>query len=55
MDYEKNLREQESLALITEMIGKARNHFHESGVSAILGEAWLAFAVYEFCTMLLGL
>ena len=45
-DYEKELSEQESLALITEMIGKARNHFHESGVSAIL---W--GSVVSFCGM----
>lgn len=43
MDYEKSLSEQESLALITEMIGKARNHFHESGVSAILWGSVVSF------------
>lgn len=42
-DYEKELSEQESLALITEMIGKARNHFHESGVSAILWGSVVSF------------
>lgn len=33
---EKSLSEKESLQLITEMIGKAKTHFHESGTSAIL-------------------
>jgi hypothetical protein len=36
MDQEKELTEKESLALITDMINKAKNHFHESGASAIL-------------------
>ncbi|MET0393070.1 MAG: hypothetical protein ABW019_08000 [Chitinophagaceae bacterium] len=36
MEEEKSLSQQESLQLITEMIGKAKNHFHESGTSAIL-------------------
>lgn len=36
MAEEKPLSQQESLQLITEMIGKAKNHFHESGTSAIL-------------------
>lgn len=43
MEPEKKLTEQESLALITEMIGKARNHFHESGTSAILWGAVVSF------------
>jgi hypothetical protein len=40
---EREMSEQESLALITEMIGKARNHFHESGTSAILWGAVVSF------------
>jgi hypothetical protein len=43
METEKHLTEQESLALITEMIGKARNHFHESGTSAILWGVVVSF------------
>lgn len=43
MKTEKVLTEQESLALITEMIGKARNHFHESGTSAILWGTVVSF------------
>lgn len=33
---EKNISEQESLQLITEMIQKAKRSFHESGISSIL-------------------
>lgn len=33
---EKVLTEKESLALITGMISKAKNHYHESGTSALL-------------------
>ncbi|MCW3087540.1 MAG: hypothetical protein JWQ78_926 [Sediminibacterium sp.] len=36
MTQEKKLTEQESLQLITEMIHKAKNNFHDSGTSAIL-------------------
>lgn len=36
MEEEKSLSRQESLQLITEMISKAKAHFHESGTSAIL-------------------
>ena len=36
MHQEKELTEKESLDLINEMINKAKNHFHESGASAIL-------------------
>ncbi len=43
METEKDLTEQESLAIITEMIGKARNHFHESGTSAILWGTVVSF------------
>jgi hypothetical protein len=35
-EQEKPLTEKESLELITEMIYKAKHHFHESGTSAIL-------------------
>jgi len=43
METERDLTEQESLALITEMIGKARTHFHESGTSAILWGTVVSF------------
>lgn len=33
---QKELTEQESLKLITDMIGKTKSHFHESGASTIL-------------------
>jgi hypothetical protein len=33
---EKNLTEEESLKIITDMIAKAKYHFHESGTSALL-------------------
>ncbi len=33
---EKSLSEQESLQLITKMIGEARNHYYESGLGALL-------------------
>lgn len=36
MEDKKPFNEQESLALITEMIQKAKSNFHESGTSAIL-------------------
>lgn len=39
--------EQESLKLITEMIGKAKSHFHESGASTIL---W--GTVISFCALM---
>lgn len=42
-EQEKEMSEQESLALITEMIGKARNNFHESGISAILWGSVVSF------------
>lgn len=42
-DDDKALTEQESLAIITEMIGKARNHFHESGTSALLWGCVVSF------------
>ncbi|HTD94811.1 MAG TPA: hypothetical protein VK644_13395, partial [Chitinophagaceae bacterium] len=35
-EQEQGWNEQESLRLITEMIQKAKSHFHESGTSAIL-------------------
>ena len=40
---EKKLTEKESLELITEMIQKAKGHFHESGASAILWGTVVAF------------
>jgi hypothetical protein len=36
MEQEKPLDQQESIQLITEMIQKVKNHFHESGICAIL-------------------
>src|SRR5947209_8199013 len=39
---EKNLSEQESLQIITEMIRKAKSNFHESGISAILWGSTIA-------------
>jgi hypothetical protein len=36
MEEEVKMTEDESLKLITQMISKAKNHFHESGTSAIL-------------------
>lgn len=36
MSEEKQLTEQESLKLITDMIGKAKNRYHESGAGAIV-------------------
>ncbi|MGN6439883.1 MAG: hypothetical protein ACTHMM_25375 [Agriterribacter sp.] len=40
---EKHLSEQESLNIITEMIGKAKGHFHESGASTILWGTVVSF------------
>lgn len=40
---EKPMSEQESLALITQMIQKAKSHFHESGTSAILWGSVIGF------------
>jgi len=42
-EQEKPMSEQESLALITEMIQKAKSHFHESGTSAILWGSVIGF------------
>ncbi len=44
MAEEKELTEQESLQLITEMIHKAKSSFHESGTSAILWGSVVAIA-----------
>ena len=44
IEKETALNEQESLALITKMIQKAKSHFHESGTSAILWGSVVAFA-----------
>ena len=40
---EKELNEQESISLISEMIQKAKSSFHESGTSAILWGSVVAF------------
>ena len=42
-EQERPMSEQESLALITEMIQKAKSHFHESGTSAILWGSVIGF------------
>ena len=52
METEKDLTEQESLAIITEMIGKARNHFHESGTSAILWGTVVSFCGFVSFTQI---
>lgn len=44
MAEEKSLSQQESLQLITEMIGKAKKDFHESGASAILWGSMIGIA-----------
>ncbi|GAC1418455.1 MAG: hypothetical protein NVS1B13_04380 [Flavisolibacter sp.] len=43
MMKEKKLSEQESLQLISEMIQKAKYHFHESVTSAILWGGTIGF------------
>ncbi|MBX2920591.1 MAG: hypothetical protein KF746_00265 [Chitinophagaceae bacterium] len=43
---EKQLSEQESLNIITEMIGKAKMHFHESGASTILWGVVISFCSF---------
>lgn len=43
---EKELNEQESLSIITEMIGKAKGHFHESGASTILWGTVISFCAF---------
>ena len=40
---EKQITQQESLLLITEMINKAKTSFHENGSSAILWGSIIAF------------
>jgi hypothetical protein len=42
MDPEKNLTEKESLALITTMINKAKEVYHETGISSIMWGAVIA-------------
>ena len=42
----KELTEEESLKLITDMIGKTKSHFHESGASLIMG------TIAGFCAIL---
>jgi len=43
MEEEKKINEQESLQIITEMIGKVKGSFHESGTSAILWGSVVGF------------
>ena len=46
---QKEFTEQESLKLITEMIGKTKSHFHESGASIILWGTVVGFcAIVSF-------
>jgi len=48
MDHpEKELTEKESLELITTMIKKAKNAFYDTGVSAIMWGAVIAFCALE--------
>ncbi len=50
IDKKKPMTEQESLALITQMIQKAKSHFHESGTSAILWGSVIGFCgFFSFC------
>src|SRR5687768_8599908 len=43
MEENKPLSEKESLALITQMINKARNSYHDTGIGAIMWGAVVAF------------
>ncbi|RYD88495.1 MAG: hypothetical protein EOP50_18990, partial [Sphingobacteriales bacterium] len=53
---EQPMSEQESLQLITEMIGKAKKSFHETGTSAILWGSVIAFCgLVTFAQMQWGL
>jgi len=48
-EKERPMSEQESLALITEMIQKAKSHFHENGTSAILWGSVIGFCgIFSF-------
>ncbi|MEO7312557.1 MAG: hypothetical protein ABIX01_19380 [Chitinophagaceae bacterium] len=48
-EHETPMTEQESLALITSMIQKAKSHFHESGTGAILWGAVIGFCgIFSF-------
>ncbi len=52
MSEEKKLSGQESLQIITEMIQKVKTSFHESGISAILWGAVVAFCgLVSFATI----
>ncbi|TAL45104.1 MAG: hypothetical protein EPN92_07875 [Chitinophagaceae bacterium] len=42
MDQEKKLTEAESLALITQMINKAKNYYHDTGIGAMMWGAVIA-------------
>jgi hypothetical protein len=55
MPEEKELTEEESLRLITEMIHKVKNSFHESGTSAILWGSVVAFCgLFSFLQIQFG-
>lgn len=47
MYEEKELTEKESLALITQMINKARDCYHDTGISSIMWGAVVAFCALE--------
>ncbi|MFT3748157.1 MAG: hypothetical protein QM768_07560 [Agriterribacter sp.] len=56
---QKELTEQESLKLITEMIGKTNSHYHESGASTILWGTVISFCALvsfaqSFCDFSIG-
>jgi hypothetical protein len=47
MEYNKPLSEKESLALITQMINKAKDSYHDTGIGAIMWGAIIAFCSLE--------
>jgi hypothetical protein len=49
---EQNMTEQESLALITQMIGRAKNAYHDTGVSAMMWGAVIAVCALVKCAEL---
>jgi uncharacterized protein with PQ loop repeat len=47
MEQEKKLSEQESLTLITQMINKAKNSYHSTGIGAMMWGTIIAFCSLE--------
>jgi len=47
MEQEKNLTEKESLDLITQMINKAKNSYHDTGIGAMMWGAVIAVCALE--------